>query len=280
MNQNIPAQTKPLQDQQFKTAIFTPSEREHRYGSNVHLLQDPFLHTHLLRLCSEGTEQPVINELIQTLYSNLLKTIVNIEFPQVQTFTRTRMAEHHAEASFTSPAIDPKVPVVCVNLARAGTLPSHVCYNALNYFMNPKGVRQDHVSIARTVAKNEHVSGSEVSGHKIGGGIEDAVVLFPDPMGATGSTIIEALHLYKARGKPKKLIAMHCIVTPEYLSKVTQAHPELIVYAIRLDRGLSPPEVLQSVPGTHWEKERGLNNQDYIVPGGGGFGEILNNAYV
>lgn len=280
MNPNTPGQTKPLLDHQFKGSHFSLSERTHAYGKDIHLLQDPFLHTHLLRLCAEGTEQPVINELIQTLYSSLLKTIVNAEFPQITTTTRTRMATHHPEAVFDSPAIDPKIPVVCVNLARAGTLPSHVCYNALNYFMNPKGVRQDHVSIARTVAKDHHVSGSEVSGHKIGGDIEDSIVLFPDPMGATGSTIIEAIDLYVARGRPRKIIAMHCIVTPEYLKKVTSAHPELIVYAIRLDRGLSANKVLETVPGTNWAEERGLNNQDYIVPGGGGFGEILNNAYV
>ena len=29
-----------------------------------------------------------------------------------------------------------------------------------------------------------------------------------------------------------------------------------------------------------WEKERGLDDKQYIVPGGGGFGEIMNNAYV
>ena len=39
-------------------------------------------------------------------------------------------------------------------------------------------------------------------------------------------------------------------------------------------------DVLKTVPGTRWEEERGLNDRHYIVPGGGGFGEILNNAFV
>ena len=39
-------------------------------------------------------------------------------------------------------------------------------------------------------------------------------------------------------------------------------------------------KALDAVPGTFWDEERGLNDQHYIVPGGGGFGEILNNAYV
>ena len=99
-------------------------------------------------------------------------------------------------------------------------------------------------------------------------------------MGATGGTLVEALDLFKKHGKARKYIALHCIVTPEYLRKIQSRHPDLLVYAIRLDRGLSSPEVLNSVPGTHWDQERGLNDKHYIVPGGGGFGEIMNNAYV
>jgi hypothetical protein len=52
------------------------------------------------------------------------------------------------------------------------------------------------------------------------------------------------------------------------------------VYALRLDRGLSPPAVLRTEPGTHWAEERGLNDIHYIVPGAGGVGEILNNAWI
>ena len=57
-------------------------------------------------------------------------------------------------------------------------------------------------------------------------------------------------------------------------------HADAIVYAVRLDRGLSPPDVLQTKPGERWDEENGLNELQYIVPGGGGFGELMNNAYV
>ena len=261
----------PLRDSQFNSIPYRLSEREHHYGKNVHLLSDPFLHSHLARLCSVETEQPVINELVTTLYSSLLKMVVNQEFPQKQSITASRMTEYHSEGYFESPILDPNIPVVSVNLARAGTVPSHICYNLLNYFMNPKTVRQDHISIAR---------GQGISGHKIGGTVNDAIVLFPDPMGATGGTLVEALDLFKQHGKPRKVISLHCIVTPEYIKRVHEKHPELLVYAIRLDRGLSSEKVLKSVPGTYWNEEKGLNDQNYIVPGGGGFGEIMNNAYV
>jgi hypothetical protein len=52
------------------------------------------------------------------------------------------------------------------------------------------------------------------------------------------------------------------------------------VYALRLDRGLSPAHVLDTVPGTLWDEERGLDDHCYIVPGGGGLGEVLNNSFV
>ena len=58
------------------------------------------------------------------------------------------------------------------------------------------------------------------------------------------------------------------------------AHPDIVIYALRLDRGLSPADVLATVPGTRWDEERGLNDHQYIVPGAGGVGEILNNAWV
>jgi uracil phosphoribosyltransferase len=272
--------TSPLKDSQFESNRYQVSEREHLYGKNIHLLSNPFLHSHLASLCSVDTHQPMINELITTIYSTLLNIVVNVEFPQKKTITQSRMSEFHPEGNFESAILDPNVSVVSVNLARAGTLPSHICYNALNYFMNPKTVRQDHISIARQTGANQIVTGSQVSGHKIGGTVDDSIVMFPDPMGATGSTLVETLDLFKKHGKARKYIALHCIVTPEYLKKVQEKHPDLIVYACRLDRGLSSEKVLKSVPGTYWNEEKGLNDQQYIVPGGGGFGEILNNAYV
>src|SRR6185437_96843 len=128
----------PIADHQFENVQFRLSEMEHRYGPNIHLLADPFLLSHLARLCAEDTHQPIINELVTTIYSTMLKIIVNQEFPCERAAIRTRMAGMHREGVYQGPVISPHVPVVSVNLARAGTLPSHICYNLLNYFMNPQ----------------------------------------------------------------------------------------------------------------------------------------------
>jgi uracil phosphoribosyltransferase len=258
------------------------SEVEHKYGANVHILNDPCMSSWLARLCSPQTFQPQINSLVDYLYTGLLKTVMNQEFPQKRHRLQTRMTAVHPEAPLEASVFDTEVRAVTVNLARAGTMPSHVCYNLLNNVMNPQLIRQDHVLASRTTDAAEKVTGTTLGGAKIGGDVDSSLVLFPDPMGATGNTIISAIEHYKKNvgGKASKYLALHLIVTPEYLKNVTQAHPDATIYAVRLDRGLSSQKVLQTTPGTHWDEERGLNDKHYIVPGGGGFGEIMNNSFV
>ncbi len=269
-----------LSDRAYVSSSFQLSEREHRYGSQIHLLDDPFLFTAMAKLGRPECKQPVINQLLGFLYSEMVKIAVNKEFPLQEVDVLTRMHAFHKEGKFRALIVDPDTRVVCVNLARAGTVPSHICYDFFNYVLNPDGVRQDHFAINRKTDADEKVVGTNLAGHKIGGDIDGSFVVIPDPMGATGSTIKTALEIYRQRGKAKKYLALHLVVTPEYLRTVTKACPELSVYAIRLDRGLSAPDVLETVPGTHWDKERGLNDKQYIVPGAGGLGEVINNSYV
>lgn len=191
----------------------------------------------------------------------------------------TRMAAIHPEGFFAAKVIDPATRVVSVNLARAGTVPSQICFDSFNYFLNPDGVRQDHIAINRKTGQDDQVVGAHLAGAKIGGNIDGAFVVIPDPMGATGSTILSAMEIYRNRGRAKGYIAIHLVVTPEYLAAISKVVPELIVYAVRLDRGLSAPDVLDALPGER-SGERGLNTKQYIVPGAGGLGEVINNAYV
>ena len=271
-----------MRDHAYDEVPYRAPELEHRYGKNVHILADPLSLTQLAKLCAKGTLQPEINRLVSILYGELLRTVVNGEFPRRQTATPTRMIDSTPHAVFHGETLDPDVRAVTVNIARAGTLPSQITYDFLNTVLDPRLVRQDHFVMARVLDEASKVIGAAVSGSKIGGDVDDAILLFPDPMGATGGSISTALKLYKdtVMGTPRKVISIHLIVTPEYLKNITTHHPAEIVYALRLDRGLSPERVFDTIPGTHWDEERGLDDRQYIVPGGGGFGEIMNNAYV
>ena len=258
------------------------TEEKHHYGDNVHILDDACLRTWLAQICMPATKQPTFNTLVEYLYKSLMTTVLAREFAQEPARIATRMTAAHPECLYEAKLLARTQRAVSVNLARAGTLPSAVCYHMLNHVLDPDGIRQDHVLASRVTDAHEKVTGTAMAGHKIGGDVRDAIVIFPDPMGATGGTIVSALGYYKKlRGGPaRKFIALHLIVTPEYLRNVLQAHPDAIVYAVRVDRGLSPAEVLRAEPGLRWAEERGLNEKQYIVPGGGGFGELMNNSFV
>jgi len=271
-----------MADMQFENLQFRPSEIEHRYGEHVHLSSNPYLLSHLVTLCDRATVQPTVNRLVTILYQELIQAVVNVEFPRVTVRIETRMVEHTEKGVYEGEVVDRSAQAVCVNIARAGTLPSQVCFDALNEMLDPGGVRQDHFVVARTTDDKERVTGAAVGASKIGGTVQDRFVLFPDPMGATGSSMSAAVRTYKeeVEGAPRRLIAIHLIVTPEYLKRMTEEHPGMVIFALRLDRGLSDDAVLRTVPGTFWDREKGINEKGYIVPGAGGLGEVMNNSWV
>lgn len=268
----------------MKEAIMStckPGYLEHLYGANYNILDDKFLNSHLANLCKEKTKQPLINDLVAKLYEFLIKEVITQEFPSKQEMVRTRMADSDARGFWQGEIIETETPAVVVDIARAGTLPGETCYKVLNQTLNPDLVRQDHLYMARKTNAQGQVVGVTWTGSKVGGSIDGAMVLIPDPMGATGGSISKAVSFYKQEieGTARKFISLNLIVTPEFLNRMKTDHPELIVYALRLDRGASSAEALAELPGTLWSQESGLTEHQYIIPGAGGLGELMNNSY-
>jgi uracil phosphoribosyltransferase len=266
----------------YAESRFRAPEIPHRYGPGVHLLDDPLAWSLLARFSSPETGQPDTGRLIRTLYEMLARAVLAAELPRVRVDVPTRMVSSHPEAVYRGLALARTTKAVTVGIARAGTTPSQVVFDLMNEVLDPALVRQDHLFMSRQTNEHGEVIGATWHDAKIGRDVEDRHVLFPDPMGATGSSMVSAVTYYTSSlvGRPAKCIAMHLIVTPEYLRRVLAEHPGLVVYALRVDRGLSPERVLRTAPGTHWDEERGLDDRQYIVPGAGGVGEILNNAWV
>ncbi|MBK27057.1 MAG: uracil phosphoribosyltransferase [Halobacteriovorax sp.] len=269
-------------DCQYSDLNFRLNEVETNYGDNVHIVSNPFTLSMLAKLGSPESVQPRLNKYVEDLYMNLLQQVLNHLAPTALTTIETRMKEHVKEGEYSGLTFKKDQKFISVNLARAGIFPSHKCFEELHYLFNAEGLRQDHFYINRKVDDQGQVVGVDVSGSKIGGPQEDAIVLFPDPMGATGGSLSYCIDHYKknVEGMAKKYVAMHLIVTPEYIQRMQKDHPDVEIFAIRLDRGLSDSSVLNSVPGTNPELERGLTDNQYIVPGAGGVGEILNNSFV
>src|SRR5437667_1651806 len=84
--------------------------------------------------------------------------------------------------------------------------------------------------------------------------LDQSYVLMIDPMLATGGSAVAALDLLQQAGA--KVIRMICIVAaPEGVSLVERHHPDVAIYTPVVDRQ--------------------LNDQKYIVPGLGDFGDRL-----
>lgn len=269
------------EDISYENLDYRGSEVEHGYGPNVHILSDPAAVTQLARLCAPEVIQPEFNRIVRRLYRELIVSVINETFPKKSGSTETRMRSETERGVYEGVLLDPDVRAVTVDVARAGIIPSDVCYTYLNELFDPRRIRQDHLVLSRNVDKSTGSVEIEASTQKIGGAIDDSFVIFPDPMGATGNSLDHAISFYKERvdGEAEKMVTANLMVTPEFIGRITQKHPDVEIFTLRLDRGMSDEEVLQSPPGTHWERESGLTDDKYIVPGGGGFGELMNNAW-
>jgi uracil phosphoribosyltransferase len=253
----------------------------HRYGQDVQILDDPYLLTLLLRIGSPDVGTEALPALVRSAYQRLCAEILRCEFPIQHDRVKTRMTASEPRAFYEGPRLCPQTPLVICAVIRAGILPSQTCYEVACDVLPAVNVRLDFVNMSRVTDADQRVIGVRMDGSKIGGPVEGSVVLIPDPMGATGGTIARVVELYRQTGgKPKAIVAAHLMVTPEAVARVRHDCPGVKLYAGRLDRGLSPREVLDSVPGTHPGSERGLNDVQYIVPGAGGMGELLTNSWV
>lgn len=258
------------------------NEIEHRYDDNVHIIDSPVLFELVARFSRPETIQPEANRILRYVYNELLRYIVDVEFPKARIEYATRMKKYTSRGVVRGVGIKKNTKTVIVSILRAGSIPSQLFFDVLCWLINPRYIRQDFISSARIVNKKGKVIGAQINTVKVGGDLSDAYVIIPDPMGATASTLIQVIDEYmkNTRRPPKKIITAHLIITPEFIRNLHSKYPEVIIYTLRLDRGLSSEEVLRSIPGTFKDKERGLNEFQYIVPGAGGVGEIINNSFV
>ncbi len=262
--------------------ILRRMELRHHYGDRLHVLDEPTLSTLLARLGAPATDGAEMPELVRAAYRRLTHAALDHHFPVEKCRVPTRMASAEPRAVYDGLRLSQSARLVVCAVIRAGILPAQVCYEAACQVLPSANVRLDFVNMSRVTDSSGHVTGVRLDGSKLGGDVADAVVLIPDPMGATGSTIQNVVEVYRrlSGGSPRAVVAMHLMVTPEATQRVLQACPEVTIHACRFDRGLSPVDVLMTAPGTHPEKERGLDDRHYIVPGAGGMGELLTNSWV
>ncbi len=260
---------------------------EHAYGSRVEVFDDPYLNTLLARIGAPETGTGALPALVRSAYRRLTGEVLAAEFPLVEDRVPTRMKATEPRAVWSGTRFCPRTPLVVCGVIRAGILPAQIAYETACEVLPPENVRLDFVTMSRTTDAHGAVTGVRTDGTKLGGSVKGAIVLIPDPMGATGSTVEQTLDIYMSLpDPPRAVVAMHMIATPESVHRLLRyATPamdaaEIKLYTGRLDRGLSDDDVLATPPGTHPDRERGLNRMDYVVPGAGGLGELLTNSWI
>jgi len=256
-------------------------ELEHRYGPRVHVLHEPAQLSLLARIGSPETGGAELPALVRSAYARLLHAALAAHFPVVQDRVATRMSATEPNGFYTGPRLCQRTQLVICAVIRAGILPAQACYEQACAMLPADNVRLDFLNMSRETDGDGHVTGVRLDGTKIGGDVDGAVVLIPDPMGATGGTIQRAVEIYRGLGaEPRAIVAMHLMATPEAIQRCVTGSPDAVLWTCRVDRGLSAPDVLATTPGTHPERERGLNDVHYIVPGAGGMGELMTNSWV
>ena len=269
-----------MQDAPYQAIDYRLSEMVHAYGPRVHLLADPVLLTEVGQMGLPATQLPELASLVRDLYRHLARLLAAWRLPRQIRTLPSRMQATTPAAIWRGELLAPAPRVVVVDIARAGTLPAQTVFEVLCRLVGAAGIRQDHLLMNRVHNAAGQVVGVDVLGSKASGPVADALLIIPDPMGATGSSMRRALEHYRRHpdGPPRAIVALNLIVTPEYLRALTEADAEVEVVAVRLDRGLSLAPVRDSGLGDFWNEERGLNDRQYIIPGAGGLGELLNNC--
>jgi len=253
---------------------------KHHLSENVYVLDDLYAFSMLAKLSTPEVKQPLVNIYLRELYKVLLNNVVSSFFPVVEQDFETRMLEFDEHGRFTANVVDPNTKVLVCDVARAGMIPGQVCFDNLNLYLNPENVVFDHIMASRDIQEEAKSVNTVLAGMKIIPEFSDGYILIPDPMGASGSSIKKVIDLYKSMHTNIKIVVMHLIVTPEYVKTITESHPDVVIMAVRYDRGLSDKKSLENEIGKYPEGEKSLTETKYILPGAGGLGEIINNNYI
>lgn len=222
------------------------------------ILNTPYHLSLLAELRKPETVQPRFSQIIDDLYSSLFAYVVDNELEREGVKFKTRIFSKDKRGVYSGKIVKPKQKIVMADVLRAGAQPAQLFYMKLTSLLDPKYVRQDHIMSQRVEGKTG-VEGTDLMASKIGGTVRNSIVIIPDPMGATGGSMAEVIEFYeKTYGPAKRYVPVHLVIVPQYLKKLKKIKAPISVYAI--------------------EQDKGLTDDDFIYPGIGGVGELINNT--
>jgi uracil phosphoribosyltransferase len=210
--------------------------KQHDVFNNFYEVQHPLLQHKLTFLRDKHTDKKEFKELTGEI-STLLVYEVTKDLPVINKMIETPLA------SCEMPVIAGKKPVILAVL-RAGL-------GMVDGFLSlMPSARVAHIGLYRDESTLEpHLYYFKIPPHS-----KDRQFYICDPMLATGGSAIRAIDQLKSVGVRK--ICFVCILAaPEGVERVCQAHPDVPIFAAKLDRK--------------------LNKKGYIIPGVGDAGDRM-----
>lgn len=210
--------------------------KQHEIFTSFHEVQHPLLQHKLTLLRKKDTNKKEFKELIGEI-STLLVYEVTKSLPLVNEIIETPLE------TCEMPVLAGKKPVILAIL-RAGI-------GMVDGFLNlMPSARVAHIGLYRDEATLEpHLYYFKIPSHS-----KDRQFYICDPMLATGGSAVRAIDKLKATGV-KKIIFVCILAAPEGVERVFGAHPDVPVFAAKLDRK--------------------LNKKGYILPGLGDAGDRM-----
>ena len=205
--------------------------------NNVVVFNHPLIRHKIAILRDEKTSMKEFRELVEeittlmtyeSLKDGVATTEIEVKTP-LETCTQTVIADNS---------------IVIVPILRAGL----GMVNGIHVLF--PSAKVGHIGMYR----NEETLEPETYYCKLPDGTPEKLVLLVDPMLATGGSACDAIQLLKDKGC-KNIKFMAILASPEGLTRVAEAHPDVNIYVSTLDRG--------------------LNEHGYILPGLGDAGDRL-----
>ncbi|MDO8626183.1 MAG: uracil phosphoribosyltransferase [Candidatus Magasanikbacteria bacterium] len=226
-------------------------------NDRLHIIDNPVVRLMLARVRPKDASRDEARRWVRELYHLLTMEMINQLFllreASVPTPLQTELGERGVWRGLVP---NTQTSVVVTAIARGGLLPSDVVLDALTA-LGFENARMDILTMNRTTDATGHVNGVEIQGSKTGSTVNGAIVVYPDPMLATGGSLLRAVEHYASLpGTACWHVALSLIAAPEGAERFLNAIPNAHLFTGALDGGLTA--------------------YDYIWPGAGDMGNKLN----
>jgi len=221
----------------------------------LNLTGNAYTATLLRRACETNRTSREVIEATRHLYQYLVYQMVRSYFPREEGVYKTNMG-----APCRGPFLARSTEVVIVTLARAGIIPAQVCQDMLSVLLPARNVRQDFYMMTRV--RTEEGFEARCGGWKSGGPVAGSIVVIPDPMGATGTSMRAVLRriaeVEEESGKAHEVVVLCMVTAPEFYHALAKERDGVVVFTTRMDEG--------------------LDEKGYIIPGMGDAGDLIYNS--